>query len=52
MALVADTLRKYGALEYTTIISATASDPAPLQYIAAYTGCTMAEYYRDGGKHA
>ncbi len=52
VALVADTLRKYGALEYTTIISATASDPAPLQYIAAYTGCTMAEYYRDSGKHA
>ena len=52
VALVADTLRKHGALEYTTIISATASDPAPLQYIAAYTGCTMAEYYRDNGKHA
>ena len=52
VALVADTLRKYGAMEYTTIISATASDPAPLQYIAAYTGCTMAEYYRDNGKHA
>lgn len=52
VALVADTLRKHGAMEYTTIISATASDPAPLQYIAAYTGCTMAEYYRDRGKHA
>ena len=52
VALVADTLRKHGAMEYTTIISATASDPAPLQYIAAYTGCTMAEYYRDNGKHA
>ena len=52
VALVADTLRKHGAMEYTTIISATASDPAPLQYIAAYTGCTMAEYYRDSGKHA
>ena len=52
VALVADTLRRHGALEYTTIISATASDPAPLQYIAAYTGCTMAEYYRDSGKHA
>ncbi len=52
VALVAETLRKYGALEYTTIISATASDPAPLQYIAAYSGCTMAEYYRDNGKHA
>jgi len=52
VALVADTLRRYGALEYTTIISATASDPAPLQYIAAYTGCAMAEYYRNNGKHA
>lgn len=52
VALVADVLRKHGAMDYTTIISATASDPAPLQYIAAYTGCTMAEYYRDNGKHA
>lgn len=52
VALVADTLRKYGAMEYTTIISATASEPAPLQYIAAYSGCTMAEYYRNNGKHA
>ena len=52
VALVAETLRKYGAMEYTTIISATASDPAPLQYIAAYSGCTMAEYYRNNGKHA
>jgi len=52
VALVADALRKYGAMEYTTIISATASEPAPLQYIAAYSGCTMAEYYRDSGKHA
>ncbi len=52
VALVADTLRKHGAMEYTTIISATASDPAPLQYIAPYSGCTMAEYYRDSGKHA
>ncbi|MDR1124812.1 MAG: F0F1 ATP synthase subunit alpha [Deltaproteobacteria bacterium] len=52
VALVADTLRKYGAMEYTTIISATASDPAPMQYIAAYSGCTMAEHYRDNGKHA
>ena len=52
VALVADTLRKHGAMEYTTIISATASEPAPLQYIAAYSGCTMAEYYRNTGKHA
>ncbi len=52
VALVADTLRRYGAMEYTTIVSATASDPAPLQFIAAYSGCTMAEHYRDNGKHA
>ena len=52
VALVADTLRRYGAMEYTTIISATAADPAPLQFIAAYSGCTMAEHYRDNGKHA
>ncbi|OMQ04582.1 F0F1 ATP synthase subunit alpha [Lawsonia intracellularis] len=52
VALVADTLRKHGAMEYTTIIAATASDPAPLQYISPYSGCTMAEYYRDRGQHA
>ncbi|MDR1947074.1 MAG: F0F1 ATP synthase subunit alpha [Desulfovibrio sp.] len=52
VALVADILRKYGAMDYTTIISATASDPAPLQYIAPYSGCAMAEHYRDNGKHA
>jgi len=52
VALVADTLRRYGAMDYTTIISATASEPAPLQFIGAYSGCTMAEYYRDSGKHA
>jgi len=52
VALVADSLRKYSAMEYTTIISATASEPAPLQFIAAYSGCTMAEYYRNNGKHA
>jgi len=52
VALVADTLKKHGAMEYTTIISATASEPAPLQFIAAYAGCAMAEYYRDSGKHA
>jgi F-type H+-transporting ATPase subunit alpha len=52
VALVADILERHGALEYTTIISATASEPAPLQFISAYSGCTMAEYYRDSGKHA
>lgn len=45
-------LKEAGALEYTIIVSATASHSAPLQYIAPYTGCTMAEYYRDSGKHA
>jgi len=49
---VCETLKKYGAMEYTTIIAATASDPAPMQYLAPYSGCTMAEYYRDTGKHA
>jgi len=52
VALVAETLRRYGAMEYTTIISATASEPASLQYIAAYSGCTMAEYHRDKSRHA
>jgi F-type H+-transporting ATPase subunit alpha len=52
VALVAETLRKYGAMDKTTIISATASEPASLQFIAAYSGCTMAEYYRDKGQHA
>lgn len=52
VALVADVLRRHGAMEYTTIISATAAEPAPLQYIAAYSGCAMAEFYRDTGKHA
>ena len=52
VALVADVLRKHGALEYTTIISATAAEPAPLQFIAPYAGCTMAEYFRDNGKPA
>ena len=45
-------LKEEGALEYTTIISATASQAAPLQFIAAYTGCTMGEYFRDKGEHA
>jgi len=52
VAAVVDKLREQGALEYTTIIAATASEPAPLQYLAPYTGVTMAEYYRDSGRHA
>jgi F-type H+/Na+-transporting ATPase subunit alpha len=49
---IANTLARNGAMEYTTIVSATASDPAPLQYISPYTGCTIGEYYRDSGRHA
>jgi len=49
---VYETLKKYGAMEYTTIIAATASDPATMQFIAPYSGCTMAEFYRDSGRHA
>jgi F-type H+-transporting ATPase subunit alpha len=52
VARVVDVLRKYGAMEYTTVVAATASDPAPLQYIAPYTGCSMGEYFRDSGRHA
>ncbi|MFW5722018.1 MAG: F0F1 ATP synthase subunit alpha [Desulfohalobiaceae bacterium] len=52
VALVADVLRREGAMEYTTIISSTASEPAPLQFVAAYAGATMAEHYRDSGRHA
>ena len=52
VAQVVEKLRNAGALEYTTIIAATSSDPAPLQFLAPYTGCTMAEYFRDTGRHA
>jgi F-type H+-transporting ATPase subunit alpha len=52
VALVVETLRKHGAMEYTTVVSACASDPAPLQYIAPYSGCSMGEYFRDNGQHA
>ncbi|KQZ28434.1 ATP synthase subunit alpha [Mesorhizobium sp. Root552] len=45
-------LEERGALDYSIIIAATASDPAPLQYIAPFAGCTMGEYFRDNGKHA
>lgn len=49
---VAETLKQHGAMEYTTIISATASDPAPMQFLAPFAGTAMAEHYRDNGKHA
>ena len=52
IARVADTLDKYGALEFTTIVAATASEPATLQYIAPYAGCAMGEYFRDKGEEA
>lgn len=52
VALVVEKLRAAGAMEYTTVIAATASDPAPLQFLAPYCGCAMAEYFRDSGRHA
>ena len=52
VAQVVNRLEKFGAMEYTTIVAATASEPAPMQYISPYTGCTMGEYYRDNGMHA
>ncbi len=52
VAQVVATLERFGAMEYTTVVSATASDPAPMQYIAPYSGVTMGEYYRDSGQHA
>jgi F-type H+/Na+-transporting ATPase subunit alpha len=52
VAQVVDKLTKYGAMEYTTIVLASASDPAPMQFIAPYSGCTMGEYFRDSGRHA
>jgi F-type H+-transporting ATPase subunit alpha len=45
-------LEEMGALEHTIVVVATASEPAPMQYIAPYVGCTMGEYFRDNGKHA
>ncbi len=52
VAQVVATLEQHGAMEYTIVVAATASDPAPLQYIAPYSGCAMGEYYRDRGEHA
>src|SRR5512146_849293 len=52
VARVVDTLKKHGAMEYTTVVAANASDPAPMQYLAPYTGVTMAEFFRDTGRHA
>ena len=52
VAQVVATLEQFGAMEYTVVVAATASDPAPLQYIAPYSGCSFGEYYRDRGGHA
>jgi len=52
VAQVVDRLTREGAMDYTIVVAATASDAAPLQFIAAYTGCTIGEYFRDNGRHA
>ncbi len=52
VARVVDRLKNCGAMEYTTVVSASASDPAPLQFLAPYSGVTMGEYFRDSGRHA
>ena len=52
VAQVVKTLQEAGALEYTIVVAATASEPAPLQFLAPYSGCAMGEYFRDNGMHA
>ena len=52
VAQVVEKLRQFGAMDYTIVISATASQSAPINFIAPYAGCTMGEYYRDSGRHA
>jgi len=52
VATVVDKLREHGAMEFTTVVSATASESAPLQFLAPYTGVTMGEHFRDSGRHA
>ena len=52
VAKLVKTLEDQGAMEYSIVVAATASDPAPLQYLAPYTGCAMGEYFRDNGMHA
>jgi len=52
VAQVVKTLRDYGALDYTIVVAATASEPAPLQFLAPYAGCAMGEHFRDNGMHA
>ena len=52
VAQVVKTLQEQGAMEYSIVVAATASEPAPLQFLAPYTGCTMGEFFRDNGMHA
>ncbi|MFN9164014.1 MAG: F0F1 ATP synthase subunit alpha, partial [Alphaproteobacteria bacterium] len=52
VAQIVKTLEQFGAMEYTTVVAATASDPAPLQFLAPFSGCTIGEYFRDNGMHA
>ena len=52
VAQIVKTLEEQGSLEYTVVVAATASDPAPLQYLAPYTGCSIGEWFRDNGMHA
>ncbi len=52
VAQLVRTLEEQGAMEYSIVVAATASDPAPTQFLAPYTGCTMGEYFRDNGMHA
>jgi F-type H+-transporting ATPase subunit alpha len=52
VAQVVEKLKKFGAMEYTTVVCAAAAELAPLQFLAPYTGCTIGEYFRDNGKHA
>src|SRR5277367_2414031 len=52
VAQLVRTLEENGALQYSIVVAATASDPAPMQFLAPYTGCTMGEYFRDSGRHA
>ncbi len=52
VAQIVKTLEEHGSMDYTVVVAATASDPAPLQYLAPYTGCTIGEWFRDNGMHA
>ena len=52
VAQVVEKLKQFGAMDYTIVVAATASEPAPLQFISPYSGCTIGEWFRDSGKHA